>query len=72
MMQPALEAELIEQRGFAVTALGALRRAEPDMGIPTTDHIPAAGNMINATLTLGELWGMDGEPVWVSPVAFDG
>lgn len=37
--------------------IDALRRAEPDTGIPRTE---------NNHLTLDELRGMDGEPVWVS------
>lgn len=40
------------------------RRAEPDIGIAITDHSGDATEMINAAITLDELRGMDGEPVW--------
>lgn len=47
---PALQAELEEQKGYFAVALEAMRRA------PLPEDNP---------LTLEELRGMDGEPVWV-------
>lgn len=60
-----------EMKAEAIAAWN--RRAEPDIGITITDHIHDIWEMVkhieiegdkNAPLTLDELRGMDGEPVY--------